>query len=187
MIIPPAADVVITIPTIIATSADTAESIKLCSNSPDVQNPFTMKHAPDQMPSQNSSKIKMIEMVELTPQKQILHSAKKAKTDIPSRKPKNNKTSTATIEIYRIDDEMTYFAKTYQEEQKEILTEIKDIIKNNITPIAEENTILWKNLQTPNKRIDELNTLILDLKTKNKNKITEKEILITKKIDKINN
>ena len=82
---------------------------------------------------------------------------------------------------------MTYFAKTYQEEQKEITTEIKDIIKNNITPIAEENTILWKNLQTPNKRIDELNTLILDLKTKNKNKITEKEILITKKNDKINN
>ena len=34
-----------------------------------MQNPFTMKHATDQMPSQNSSKITMIEMVEFMPQK----------------------------------------------------------------------------------------------------------------------
>ena len=44
----------------------------------------------------------MIEMVELTPQKQlperILHSAKKAKTNPPSRKTKNDTTPTVTIE-----------------------------------------------------------------------------------------
>ena len=44
-----------------------------------------------------------------------------------------------------------------------------------------------KDLQTANKRIDELNTLILDLTTNNKNKITETKILITNNIDKINN
>ena len=34
---------------------------------------------------------------------------------------------------------------------------------------------------------NELNTLILDLTTKKKNKITENKILITNKIDEINN
>ena len=63
---------------------------------------------------------------------------------------------------------MAHFAKMYQEEQKEIRTEITDFIKNIITPIAEENTNLRKDLQTTSKRIDELNTLILDLTTKNK-------------------
>ena len=176
------------------------ESTELCpSNSTDMQNPFTMKHTTDQMPSQNSSKITMIEMVELTPQKKsperILHSAKKPKTNIPPRKPKNDTTPTVTIEMYnnlkcafnKIDDEMAHFAKRYQEEQKEITTEITDLIKNIITPIAEENTNLQKDLQTANKRTDELNTLILDLTTKNKNKITENKILITNKIDEINN
>ena len=67
MITPPSADIALTIPTIIVTPPDTAETIELCSsNSPDVQNPFTMKHTTDQMLSQNSSKITMIEMVELT-------------------------------------------------------------------------------------------------------------------------
>ena len=124
----------------------------------------------------------------------ILHSAKKGKTNIPPRKPKNDTTPTVTIEIYynlkcafnKIDNEMTHFAKRYQEEQKEITTEIIDLIKNIITPIAEENTNLRKDLQTANKRIDELNTLILDLTTK-KNKITKNKIQITNNIDKINN
>ena len=56
------------------------------------------------MPSQNSSKITMIEMVELTTQKKsperILHSIKKGKTNIPPRKPKNDATPTVTIEMY---------------------------------------------------------------------------------------
>ena len=81
----------------------------------------------------------MIEIVELTPEKQlperILHSAKTAKTNIPSRRPKNNnKTPTVTIKKHnnlkcvfnKIDDEMTHFAKRYQEKQKEITTEIID-------------------------------------------------------------
>ena len=123
----------------------------------------------------------------------ILHSAKKGKTNIPPRKPKNDTTPTVTIGMYdnlkcafnKIDDEMAHFAKRYQEKQKEITTEIIDLINNIITPIAEENTNLRKDLQTANKRIDELNTLILDLTTKNKNKITENKILITNNIDKI--
>ena len=82
---------------------------------------------------------------------------------------------------------MTHFAKRYQEEQKEITSEATDIIKNIITSIAEESKSLWKDLQTANKKIDELNTLIFDLTTKNKNKITENKILITNKIDDINN
>ena len=164
MFTPPAADIALTIPTIIVTSPDTVESIELCSNSVDVQNPFTMKHTIDQMPSQNNSKIAMIEIVELTPLKQllerILHSAKKVKTDIPLRKSKNDKTPTVTVEMHnnlkcafnKIDDEMTFFAKRYQEEQKEITTEITDIMRNIITPIAEENTILRKDLQTAKKQ-----------------------------------
>ena len=47
---------------------------------------------------------------------------------------------------------MTHFAKRYQEEQKEITTEIIDLIKNIITPIAEENTNLRKDLQIANKK-----------------------------------
>ena len=133
----------------------------------------------------------MTELVELTPQKQlperILHSAKKSKTNIPSRKNKNNKTPTATIEMYnnlkyafnKIDDEMKHFAKRYQEEKKEITTEITDIIKDIITPIAEENKVLREDLLKAIKRIDELNTLILDLITKNKN--TENKQLLRAK------
>ena len=160
-----------------------------------MQNPFAMKHTTDQMPSQNSSKIIMIEMVELTPQKKSpernLHSAKKAKTNIPSRKPRNDTTPEVTTEMYnnlkcafnKIDDEMAHFSKKYLEEQREITIEITDLIKNIITPMAEENTNLQKDLQTANKRIDEFNTLILDLTTKNKNKISENKILFTNKID----
>ena len=81
---------------------------------------------------------------------------------------------------------MAHFTKRCQEWQKEITTEIADLIKNVITPIAEENTNLRKDLQTANKRIDELNTLILDLTTK-KNKITKNKIQITNNSDKINN
>ena len=129
-----------------------------------MQNPFTTKHTTGQIPSQNSSKITMIEMVDLTPQKKsperILHSAKKGKTNIPPRKPKNDTNPTVTIEIYynlkcafnKIDNEMTHFAKRYQEEQKEITTEIIDLIKNIITPIAEENTNLRKDLQIADKK-----------------------------------
>ena len=158
------ADIALTIPAIIVTPPDTVGSIELCSNSVDVQNPFTMKHTTDQMPSQNSSKIAMIEIVELIPLKQllkrILHSAKKVKTDIPLRKSKNDKTPTVTVEMHnnlrcafnKIDDEMTFFAKRYQEAQKEITTEITDIMRNIITPIAEENTILRKDLQTAKKQ-----------------------------------
>ena len=174
MITPPAVDIALTVPKIIVTT-------ELCpSNSTDMQNPFTMKYVTDQMPSQNISKITMIEIVELTPQKKsterILHSTEKAKTNIPPRKPKNDTTQKVTIEMYnnlkcainKIDDEMAHFAKMYQKEQKEITTEITDLIKNIITPIAEENTNLRKDLQTTSKRIDELNTFILDLTTKNK-------------------
>ena len=64
-----------------------------------------MKYKIDQMSSQNI--------------KHILHSARKAKANIPSRKSKNNKTPTVTIEIhnnlnygiYKIDHEMICFAK----------------------------------------------------------------------------
>ena len=138
-------------------------------------------------------------MVELIPQKKllerILHSAKKGRTNIQPRKPKNDTTPTVTIEMYnnvkcefnKMDDEMPHFAKRYQEEQKELTTKITDLIKNIITRIVEENTNLRKDLQTANKRTDELNTLIPDLTTKNQNKITENKILITNNIDKINN
>ena len=74
---------------------------------------------------------------------------------------------------------MKHSAKRYQEEQKKITTEITDIIKNIITPIAEENKILREDLLKAIKRIDELNTLILDLTTKNKN-TENKQLLRTK-------
>ena len=82
---------------------------------------------------------------------------------------------------------MTNFAKKYQEEQKEITTEMTDLIKNIITAIAEQSTNVRKDLQTANRRVDQLNTLILDLTTNNKNKTTENKILITNNIHKINN
>ena len=80
-----------------------------------------------------------------------------------------------------------HILQRYQEEQKEITTKITDIIKKIITPIAEENTILRKDLQAVNKRIYELNTSVLDLTSKNNNKIIENKILITSKITEINN
>ena len=107
-----------------------------------------MKHTTGQMPSQNSSKITMIEMVELISQKKllerILHSANKGKTNIPPRKLKNHTTPTVTIGMYnnlkcafnKKDNKITHFAKKYQEEQKEITTEMTDLIKNIITSIA---------------------------------------------------
>ena len=98
MIAPPAADIALTVPKIMVTT-------ELCpSNSTDMQNLFTMKYATDQMASQNISKITMIKMVELTPQKKsperTLHSTEKAKTNIPPRKPKNDATQKVTIEMY---------------------------------------------------------------------------------------
>ena len=74
---------------------------------------------------------------------------------------------------------MKHFAKRYQEEQKKITTEITDIIKNIITPIAEENKILREDLLKAIERIDGLNTLILDFTTKNKN-TENKQLLRTK-------
>ena len=74
---------------------------------------------------------------------------------------------------------MKHFSKRYQEEQKKITTEITDITKNIITPVAEENKILREDLLKGIKRIDELNTLILDLATKNKN-TENKQLLRTK-------
>ena len=74
---------------------------------------------------------------------------------------------------------MKHFSKRYQEEQKKITTEITDITKNIITPVAEENKILREELLKRIKRIDELNTLILDLTTKNKN-TENKQLLRTK-------
>ena len=74
---------------------------------------------------------------------------------------------------------MKHFVKRYQEEQKKITTEITDITKNIITPVAEENKILREDLLKGIKRIDELNTLILDLTTKNKN-TENKQLLRTK-------
>ena len=87
----------------------------------------------------------------------------------------------------KIDYEITYFAKRYQEDQNKITNEITDIIKNIITPIVEVNTNLRKEVQATIKRIDEINILIIDLTKKSKNKISEKKILITNKIDEINN
>ena len=105
MIAPPATDIALTIQKTIVRPPDTAESTELCqSNSANRQNPFTMKHTTGQMPSQNSYKITMTEMVEMTSQtnspERILHSTKKGKTNIPPRKPKNDTTPTVTIEIY---------------------------------------------------------------------------------------
>ena len=82
---------------------------------------------------------------------------------------------------------IVHILQWYQEEQKEITTKITDIIKKIITPIAEVNTILRKDLQAVNKRIYELNTSVLDLTSKNNNKIIENKILITSKITEINN
>lgn len=79
------------------------------------------------------------------------------------------------------DDEMTHFAGRNQAEKKKITTEIIYVIKNVIIPFSEENTIMRKKLQPPNKMIDELNNLILDLTTKNKSKISENKILIRNK------
>ena len=56
--------------------------------------------------------------------------------------------------LNKIDDEMTCFGKRYQEEHKEITTEISDIIKNMITPIAEQNKVLRSDLQAASERMN---------------------------------
>lgn len=104
MVTQPDVDIAFTIPTIIVTPSDTVESVDLYSNNQEVQNPFTIKCKTDQMSSKNNPKMTMKKISEMTPQshfpEQILYSAKKTKTNIPSRKPENDKTPTAIVGIY---------------------------------------------------------------------------------------
>ena len=58
-------------------------------------------------------------------------------------------------------------------------------IKDVITPIAEENKKLKEDLHTAYQKIKELNSLVLDLTTKNKNKMKETKDWVTNEVEHI--
>ena len=58
-------------------------------------------------------------------------------------------------------------------EQSLITEEITDVLKNFITPLTEENAQLKLELEAANKRIENLNLLLLDMTNQNANKLKE--------------
>ena len=66
---------------------------------------------------------------------------------------------------------MFIFAEKYKRDLQEITTEITNIIKQIITVIAEENKKLKNDLETVQKRIDDLKSLIIDMSTRKKKRI----------------
>ena len=82
------------------------------------------------------------------------------------------------------DNEMTMFAKKNKRDQQGI-PQIH-IIKSIAIPIAEENKKLKDNLETTHKRKDNLNSLILDMSTRNKNRLCDHKNWVDNKMDEIN-
>ena len=79
---------------------------------------------------------------------------------------------------------MTMFAKKNKRDQQGI-PQIH-IIKSIAIPIAEENKKLKDNLEITHKRINNLNSLILDMSTRNKNRLCEQKNWVDNKMDEIN-
>ena len=79
---------------------------------------------------------------------------------------------------------MTMFAKKNKRDQQGI-PQIH-IIKSIAIPIAEENKKLKDNLETTHKRKDNLNSLILDMSTRNKNRLCDHKNWVDNKMDEIN-
>ena len=79
---------------------------------------------------------------------------------------------------------MTMFTKKNKRHQQEI-PQIH-IIKNIVISIAEENKKLKDNLETTHKRINNLNSLILDMSTRNKNRLCDHKNWVDNKMDEIN-
>ena len=73
--------------------------------------------------------------------------------------------------INKIAKEMVDFPNEYNYDQEQINLRITDIIQNLITPIILENKKLKEELQTPYKKIDELNTQIHDIVAQNINRM----------------
>ena len=79
---------------------------------------------------------------------------------------------------------MTMFAKKNKRDQQGI-PQIH-IIKSIAIPIVEENKKLNDNLETTHKRKDNLNSLILDMSTRNKNRLCDHKNWVDNKMDEIN-
>ena len=105
----------------------------------------------------------------------------KSPTTKKKTKDKGNNDNMVTVEMHnnlkntikKMDDEITQFAKRYEEEQASIATEISRIVEALIAPIASENTKLKEELNDANLKIEQLRSQILDITTQNRNKIKE--------------
>ena len=72
-----------------------------------------------------------------------------------------------------IDDEINRFANKHVKKQEIITGGKTDIIRNLITPLAEENKQLKEDLNDPHRKIEESECLIFDSTTQYKNAIKE--------------
>ena len=70
-------------------------------------------------------------------------------------------------------------------EQSLITEEITDVLKNFITPLTKENAQLKLELEAANKRIENLNSLLLDMTNQNANKLKELNNWVSCKLEAV--
>ena len=85
----------------------------------------------------------------------------------------------------KMDNEMNEFSNRYSVEQSVITEEITDILKNFITPLTKENLQLKQELEAANKRIENLNSQLLDVTNGNANKVKELKNWVTCKLEAV--
>ena len=85
----------------------------------------------------------------------------------------------------KMDNEMNEFSNRYSVEQSVITEEITDILKNFITPLTKENAQLKQELEAANKRIENLNSQLLDVTNGNANKVKELKNWVTCKLEAV--
>ena len=85
----------------------------------------------------------------------------------------------------KMDNEMNEFSNRYSVEQSVITVEITDILKNFITPLTKENLQLKQELEAANKRIENLNSQLLDVTNGNANKVKELKNWVTCKLEAV--
>ena len=85
----------------------------------------------------------------------------------------------------KMDNEMNEFSNRYSVEQSVITEEITDTLKNFITPLTKENAQLKLELEAANKRIENLNSQLLDVTNGNANKVKELKSWVSCKLEAV--
>ena len=143
--------------------------------------------------------ITIIEMEDITPNKRQTSSPTKSLTTPTEkrtqkmRKHDGNQSTDVTIKMYnnlkgtmnKMDNEMNEFSNRYSVEQSVITEEITDTLKNFITPLTKENAQLKLELEAANKRIENLNSQLLDVTNGNANKVKELKSWVSCKLEAV--